>query len=287
MAAVGHRNRLRVVRQGASGLCLDGEELGEILLPTGDVPRDLAPGDELEVFLYHDSRERLVATTRTPSAVVGDFAFLEVVSTPSRAGAFLDWGLSTDLLLPHREQTRPVAIGERVIARVVIDPQSDRIIATTRLNDYLDRFPPHYETGERVQLLIAAETPLGYNAIVENAHWGLLYASDLASPLEVGQKLDGYIRAIRPDGKIDLRVEPAGYRRIAPVTGKILAALKANGGRLEFDDRSAPEAIRSAFRTSKKAFKQALGALYRAHRIRFVSGGVELVESFPQPARRK
>ena len=279
MAAIGSRNTLRVVREAAPGLYLDGEELGEILLPRRYVTKDLQPGARLEVFLYRDSEDRLVATTETPHAAVGEFAFLKVISANRRMGAFLDWGLSKDLLLPMREQTVPVHEGEWVVVAVFLDPQSGRIVASTRLNRHLNHTPPVYREGQRVRLLIAGYTPLGCKAIVENAHWGLLYAAELATPPQIGARLDGYVRKVREDGKIDLGLDPAGYRRVAPLTERIMEALKANGGRLECDDESTPEAIRLAFGTSKKAFKQALGALYRERRIRFTRPGVEWAET--------
>ena len=287
MASIGERNALRIVREAPPGLYLDGEELGEILLPGRYIPKGAVPGDYLEAFIYRDSEDRLVATTEIPRACVGEFAVMKVVSVNPQIGAFLDWGLSKDLLLPIREQIRRVAVGDPVAAYVFLDSKSGRIAATARLDDYLDRTPPPYAAGQRVRLLIADETPLGFKAIVENAHWGLLYKTDLGSPLSIGQELEGCVRAIRPDGKIDLSLDPAGYGRIAPLTEQILAALKASGGRLEFTDRSAPEEIRAKFGTSKKAFKQAIGALYRRRSVRISENGIEWVDpaSIPESTR--
>ena len=286
MASIGERNALRVVREAPPGLYLDGEELGEILLPGRYIPKGAVPGDYLEAFIYRDSEDRLVATTEIPRACVGEFAVMKVVSVNPQIGAFLDWGLSKDLLLPIREQIRRVAVGDPVAAYVFLDPKSGRIAATARLDDYLDRVPPPYAAGQRVRLLIADETPLGFKAIVESAHWGLLYKTDLGSPLSIGQEIEGYVRAIRPDAKIDLSLDPAGYARIAPLTEQILAALKASGGRLEFGDHSAPEEIRAKFGVSKKAFKQAVGALYRQRSIRIAENGIEWVDpaSISEPA---
>lgn len=277
MAAIGERNALRVLRESKSGLYLDGEELGEILLPGRYIPKGTVPGDYLEVFVHHDSEDRIVATTEIPRACVGDFAALRVISLHPQAGAFLDWGLSKDLLLPIREQAHRVAVGETVVAYVFLDRKSGRIVATTRLDRHLDSTAAEYPERQRVSLLIAGETPLGYKAIVENAHSGLLYKTDLGSPLRIGQQLEGYVRAVRPDGKIDLSLDPAGYGRIAPLTEQIREALKkAPGGRLPLGDHSTPEEIRAQFNTSKKAFKQALGALYRQRSIRLIEGGIEL-----------
>jgi len=278
MAAIGERNALRVVRESKSGLYLDGEWLGEILLPGRYIPKGTVPGDYLEVFVHHDSEDRIVATTEIPRACVGDFAALKVIGFHPGVGAFLDWGLSKDLLLPMREQAHRVSVGDTVVAYVFLDKRSSRIVATTRLEKHLGQTAPVYVPGQRVPLLIAGETPLGYKAIVDNAHLGLVYKSDLGSPLAVGQALEGYVRLVRPDGKIDLSLDPAGYKRISSVTEQIIEALqKAPGGRLPFGDHSTPEEIRSQFGTSKKAFKQAIGALYKQRRVKLVEGGMELI----------
>ena len=284
MPAIGQRNSLRVVREAPPGVYLDGETLGEILLPKRYVPPDTARGDVIEVFVHRDSEDRLVATTEIPRACVGEFAALKVVSVNPRVGAFLAWGLTKDLFLPMREQASRVAIGDTVLVYIFLDEKSGRIVATTRLNRHLDRTKPAYPEGQRVKLVVSGETPLGYKVVIENAHWGLLYKSDLGSPLAIGQALDGYVGAVRPDGKIDLRLGLAGYGRVAPLTSKILQALKSNGGRLAFGDHSTPAEIRAKFGASKKAFKQALGSLYRQRRIRLAGEGIEL-ESDVAPAR--
>lgn len=288
MATIGQRNALCVVRETPSGLYLDGGNLGEILLPGRYVPKDAVPGSHIRVFIYRDSEDRLIATTETPFASVGEFALLRVVSVDPQIGAFLDWGLAKDLLLPIREQERRVRKGEWVVAYIFVDPKSDRIVASTRLNRHLNRTEPLYDDNQPVRLLIAGETPLGYKAIVENSHWGLLYHSDLPERLEIGQELDGYIRTIRPDGKIDLSLDRVGYGRVSPLKKQILEMLKAHGGHLDFDDQSTPEDIRATFGTSKKAFKQAIGALYRERRIRFTEPGIELLEEDVfRPGRNK
>ncbi len=287
MPAIGSRNILRVVREAPPGLYLDGGELGEILLPRRYIPKVAGPGTQLDVFIYRDSEDRLVATTETPHASVGEFAFLKVIGTKRGVGAFLDWGLSKDLLLPLREQTRAVAVGESVVVHIFLDPRSGRIVATMRVNRHFSQTAPAYSEGERVPLLIAGATPLGYKAIVGNAHSGLLYAAEFSTPLEIGQQLDGYVRKVRPDGKIDLGLDPAGYRRVGALTEEIIEALKAGGGRLDVDDNSPPDVIRVAFNTSKKAFKQALGALYRERRILFANPGIESVDEAPRKPGRK
>jgi len=279
MAAIGKRNTLSIVRESAPGLYLNGGELGEILLPGRYIPRDLKQGDKLDVFVYLDSEDRLVATTETPFASVGEFAHLEVISVNPRIGAFLNWGLAKDLLLPFREQENPVRVRQKIIAAVYLDPTTNRIVASTRLSRHLSRDTPTYVEGQAVNLLITSQSPLGYNAIVENAHRGLLYRDNLSAPLEIGQKVKGFVRVIRANGKIDLRLDASGYKRVLPLQVQIVQALERNGGHLDFDDASSPEEIRKTFGASKGAFKQALGALYKNRRIRFQNPGIKLLDN--------
>lgn len=279
MADLGKHNSLRILREAAPGLYLDGGRHGEILLPGRYIPRGAKVGGRLDVFLYRDSEDRLVATTEVPSAIVGEFALLRVVSVHPKIGAFLDWGLAKDLLLPIAEQARRLRAREWVLVRVLLDEKTDRILASTRLSHWLNLTPPAYSEGEAVRLIVESETPLGYNAIVNEAHTGLLYHSDLAGPLMIGQRLDGFVRRLRPDGKIDLGLDRTGYRRIAPLTEQIVDALKADGGWLPYHDKSSPEEIRASFGVSKKAFKQAVGALYRERIIDVEVGGIRLMGS--------
>jgi uncharacterized protein len=278
MATLGRRNLLSIVRESTPGLYLDGGELGEILLPRRYIPADLKPKDKLEVFVYRDSEDRLVATTEIPLAIVGEFACLKVVSVHERAGAFLDWGLSKDLLLPFREQDRAVRAGQRVVVCVVLDPTSGRIVASTRLKRHLSQEEPDYRPNEPVNLLITGATPLGYPAIVDDRHMGLLYRDNIPTPLQIGQRVKGFVRKVRPNGQIDLSLDAAGYGRVSSLTDQIIEALTESRGHLDFDDDSSPEAIRRKFGVSKKAFKQALGKLYKARRIRFLNPGIELLD---------
>jgi predicted RNA-binding protein (virulence factor B family) len=256
---------------------LDGGAAGEILLPGKYLPTDAVAGGSIEVFVYRDSEDRLVATTTMPHAMVGEFAHLRVVSFRPGVGAFLDWGLEKDLLLPLRELATPVRPGDLVLVRVALDERSDRIVASGRLNRWLNLTPPAYAEGQAVKLIVESETPLGYKAIINHAHTGLLYRAELGSALTIGQPLDGFIRAVRPDGKIDLGLDPAGHRRLGPLGEQIIAALQAAGGYLPYHDGSAPEEIRAALGMSKKAFKQAVGGLYREKRVRLEADGIRLV----------
>lgn len=278
MTQIGKRNSLKVLYSTPHGVYLDAGDLGEILLPNRYIPHGTDIDQSLDVFIYRDSEDRLVATTERPFAMVGEFVTLEVVSVNRNIGAFLNWGLAKDLLLPFREQgEQRVMPGEKVVVYVMLDDKTDRIIATMRLNRHLSKERPPFKLKQEVRLLIAARTPLGYNAIIEGTHVGLLYHTNVGAPLQIGQQVKGYVMMIHPGGKIDLSLDASGYQRVASLTDKILDALKQNGGRLPFDDDSQPEQIRAAFEASKKAFKQAVGALYRQRRIEFTNPGIALV----------
>jgi len=279
MAEIGKRNQLRVVREAPPGLYLDGGPRGEVLLPRRYIPATGAvPGDLFDVFVYLDSEDRLVATTETPRAMVGEFAWLKVLSVNQRVGAFLDWGLAKDLLLPFREQAKPVRANDWVIAHVHLDPESQRIVASTRLNRFLNPAPPPYRVGQPVPVLITGRTHHGYNAIVAHAHRGLLFSADVPAPLTPGQQLTAHVRKIRTDAWVELSLGQRSAQRVAPLTIRILQALGNNHGRLDCDDDTPPETIRARFGVSKNAFKQALATLYRQRRIRFTHPGIESVK---------
>lgn len=286
MAELGRRNLLTIIRQAKPGVFLDGGEDGEILMPRKYVPEDAEPGASVEVFVYRDSEDRLVATTETPLAMVGDIALLRVVGMNAGIGAFLDWGLTKDLLLPRREQSRPVRVGEIVPVRVFIDERSNRIVASMKVDRWLVKTKPAYRPEQAVQIMVLNETSLGYNAVVEGEHKGLLYHASLAGPLRPGDIMQAYVAAVRPDGKIDLSLDRAGYVRVKPLSEQILQALEEAGGKLPFHDKSTPEEIRQAFGVSKKAFKQALGALYRKHLIALEETEVRLVPREKKGPRR-
>lgn len=279
MALLGKRNSLKVLYSTPQGIYLDGGDgHGEILLPTRYIPKGTALDQMLDVFVYRDSEDRLIATTEKPLAQVGEFGTFEVMSVNANVGAFLNWGLAKDLLLPFREQAEKVRAGDKVVAYVMLDERSDRIVATTRINRFLSKQRPRFKQGQQVALIITHRTPLGYNAIVEGTHMGLLYHSNIGAQLQSGQQLRGYVTGVSFEGKIDLSLDASGYKRVVSLTDQILQALKDAGGKLEFDDDSAPEAIRAAFNTSKKAFKQALGALYRQRQIEFTRPGIRWLD---------
>ena len=279
MAELGKRNLLTVAREGPPGYFLDDGECGEILLPGKYIPAGSKPGETLDVFIYRDSEDRLVATTETPLAMVGDFAALKIVDVSPGIGAFLDWGLEKDLLLPRREQGGFRKVGEKVVVYVFLDEKSNRIVASTRLQRWFSKTPPAYAKDHPVKLLIAGRTPLGYKAVVDNLYQGMLYASELSGPLVTGSQIDGFVKAARTDGKLDLSLDRSGFARVGPITDQILEALKAAGGHLPYNDESPPDAIRTAFGVSKKAFKQAIGTLYRKRLIGLAAEGISLAKS--------
>lgn len=277
MLEIGKINNLKVVKEVDFGLYLDGgHEFGEILLPARYVPQDLNLGDRVDVFIYTDSEDRLIATTEKPYAMVGEFAYLEVVAV-NEHGAFLDWGLMKDLLLPFNEQKTRLDKGDWRTVRVFLDVQTNRVAASSKINRFLDKTPANYEPGQEVNLLICNRTELGYRAIINNAHWGLILAHEVFENLKGGTRRTGYIKAIREDGKIDLSLNPPGYVKVGDVSAEILAMLKAQGGFLALTDKTAPEVIYGLLGVSKKTFKKALGALFKDRLIMIEESGIRLI----------
>lgn len=277
MANLGQMNELMVLKTSEHGLYLKADHLGEVLLPKSFVPEGLEPGEMIRVFLHRDSDDRLVATTQTPKAFVGDFKVLTVTDV-GKVGAFLDWGLGKDLLVPFSEQKGRLKIGQKALVRVYIDPKTERIVASQRLNRFLDTFEKNYEEGESVQLIIASKTDLGYNAIVNGVHWGLIFHDDVDRALPQGSELAGFVKTVRDDGKINLSLRPVGYEKVESATDQVLAALLQNGGELSLHDKSAPDEIRARLQMSKKTFKQAIGSLYREKRISLEEEGIRLAK---------
>ena len=266
--ATGRINRLQVQRRSEFGLYLGLEGQEPVLLPRRHVTPSLpsAPGDWLDVFIYHDSEDRLVATTETPRIQVGEFANLKVVDV-NRAGVFLDWGLAKDLLLPHSEIQRPLKVGDDCVVHAFLDARRGRVTASARLDRYLDRTPARYRTGEAVDLLLAEATDMGFKAIINQRHWGLLHRNELFRPVRVGQRLGGYVREVRSDGRISLSLQPPGPGAARSLAGQILARLAESGGELMLSDKSPPALISREFGVSKGNFKKAIGALYKDGRI--------------------
>jgi predicted RNA-binding protein (virulence factor B family) len=276
LVGIGQINRLKVLRRVSVGAYLDGETLGDILLPNRYLSDAIVEGDEVEVFIYLDSEDRLIATTETPLAKVGDFAFLRVVAT-SQFGAFLDWGLMKDLLVPFREQTVKMEKDRWYVVYVYLDHETGRIVASAKINRFLDNVSPQYQPGDEVDLLIAAHTDLGYKAVINNLHSGLLYDNQIFRKLNIGQQLKGYINKIREDDKIDLLLEKPGYDKTVSLSEQVLNVIKEAGGYLDVTDKTNPERIVQLFGMSKKNFKMALGALYREHIVSLEKEGVRIL----------
>ncbi|MFW6310589.1 MAG: S1 RNA-binding domain-containing protein, partial [Prolixibacteraceae bacterium] len=229
MAEIGKVNTLGVVRETENGLYLDGEQLGEILMPQKFVTDEIRETNYATVFIYTDSEDRLVATTEEPLAKVGDFALLKVVATTS-FGAFLDWGLPKDLLVPLSEQRAKMKLGGEYVVHVYLDEKTNRIVASAKLDKFLDNTSPEYAPGDEVQLFIAEQTEMGYKAIVDKKFWGMLYNDQLFKPVAIGQEMTGFVNKVREDGKIDLLPEKPGYEKVDVISEKILEELKANRG---------------------------------------------------------
>lgn len=278
MVEIGKYNTLKIVKDLDFGVYLDGGDDLEILLPARYVPRNVKPGDEVEVFIYHDNEGRIIATTAKPLAIVGEFQWMECKSV-NDMGAFLEWGLMKDLLVPFREQKMPMREGKWYLVYVHLDHVTKRIVASARVDKFLDNVPPVYEFNQEVDLLVADETEIGYKVIINNLHWGLVYHNEIYRRLERGEHLKGYIKEVREDEKIDVSLTRLGYEKVEGIAGIILDALKVQNGFLPVHDKSPAEEIYSLFGCSKKSFKQAIGALYKKKLISIEPSGIRLIET--------
>ena len=275
MIEIGQTYELNVVKILDFGAYLDAKELGEILLPYKYVPDDLSVNDSVSVFLYLDSEDRPVATTQTPKAIVGEFAYLRVLDV-SRVGAFLDWGLDKDLLVPFSEQHMPMVEGHSYLVYIYRDKNDGRIAATSKIDKIIDEDKPHhFKPQDAVDLVIAHRTDLGYKAIINHSYWGLLYKDDVFVRLNFGQKMTGYIKLVRPDGKIDLSLQ-GGQQTRDKYAEIILRYLQAKDGFAPVHDKSDPKLISEIFGMSKGAFKKAIGSLYKQRIISIEKEGIRL-----------
>ncbi len=272
---IGKLNKLKVVKLVSFGLYLDGGDYEQILLPKKYIPEGTKVGDFIEVFVYFDSKDIIIATTQAPYAYVDDFAYLKVVSVNS-IGAFLDWGLIKDLFVPFREQKEALEKDKYYPVYIYFDKKSRRIAGTTRINRYLDMEPVNYKINEEVDLFIICEEEIGYQAIINSKHQGLLYRNEIFQPLELGQHLKGFIKKIREDKKIDLCLEKTGYEKVSGLAEIILTEIRKQGGSLNITDKCSPEVIYSTFKVSKKNYKKAIGALYKQRLITIDDNGIKL-----------
>ncbi|MGP1624001.1 CvfB family protein [Bacteroides heparinolyticus] len=259
---LGKFNRLEVVKEVEFGMYLDGGEEGEILLPLRYVPEECKVGDKLNVFIYLDNEERLVATTLTPLVQVGQFACLEVAWV-NQYGAFLDWGLMKDLFVPFREQKMKMQVGKKYVVHAHLDDESYRIVASAKVERYLSKERAAYQPGEEVEILIWQKTDLGFKAIIEHQYGGLLYESEIFRPLQAGMTLKAYVKQVREDGKIDLMLQKPGAGKVEDFAVTLLEYIREQGGTTSLNDKSPAEDIYAVFGVSKKTFKKAVGDLYK------------------------
>lgn len=273
---LGKYNQLEVVKKVDFGLYLDGGDDGEILLPSRYVPEGTKVGDMLNVFIYLDNEERLVATTLDPYAQVGQFAYLEVAWV-NQYGAFLNWGLMKDLFVPFREQKLKMQVGRKYIVHVHLDEESYRIMASAKVEHFLSDEKPAYNAGEEVDILIWQRTDLGYKAIIDNKYSGLLYENEIFQPINVGMQMKAFIKQVREDGKIDLELQQGGMKKVKDFSDSLLAYIKEQRGFIRFTDKSDAEQIYNTFGVSKKTFKKAVGDLYKQRLIVLEPNGIYLV----------
>jgi predicted RNA-binding protein (virulence factor B family) len=275
MVHLGSFSTLEILKKTDFGYYLDGHNFGEILLPKRYITSEMAIGKMVRVFIYLDGEERIVATTETPTASVGEFAFLKVKSV-EQIGAFVEWLENKDLLVPFKEQKIRMEAGKSYIVYVYEDKVTNRIAASMKLEKFFSKTIPQYNVGEEVDLLLWTPTDLGYKVIVNGMFLGLVYKNEIYSKIQIGQKLKGYVKKIREDGKLDLTLQATGYQRINPNADKIIQMLKKAGGFLPYNDKSDAEIIYAIFHMSKKTFKQAIGNLYKIRGISIENDGIRL-----------
>ena len=275
---LGKFNRLEVVKEVDFGMYLDGGDEGEILLPARYVPEDCQIGDILNVFLYLDNEERLIATTLTPLVQVGEFACLEVAWV-NQFGAFLNWGLMKDLFVPFSEQKMKMQVGRKYVIHAHLDDESYRIVASAKVERYLSKDRPEYASGDEVNILIWQKTDLGFKAIIDNKYSGLLYENEIFSTLQTGMEMKAFVKQVREDGKVDLILQKPGFEKIDDFSKTLLNYIRENDGRIRLNDKSPAEDIYATFGVSKKTFKKGVGDLYKKHLITLHEDGITLADS--------
>ncbi|MBD5210247.1 MAG: GntR family transcriptional regulator [Barnesiella sp.] len=276
MIKIGQYNNLKVAKIVDFGLYLDGGEAGEILLPARYIDEMPEPGDEMNVFIYKDSEDRLIATTERPFATVGEFAFLQV-NEVNKIGAFMEWGLPKDLLVPYSEQKAKMKQGGIYLVYLYLDDATKRIVASAKIDKFLGNKIPRYAHGEKVKALVYSHNELGYKCVVDNLFHGLIYQNETFRPVELGVELDAYVKRVREDGKIDLTISPMTTVRVERLAADILEKLRDNNGKLPVSDHSPAELIQELFQCSKKDFKKAIGQLYKQQLITIEPDHIVLV----------
>lgn len=277
MIQLGQYNRLKAVRSTRHGLYLADEEGREVLLPRKYVPKDVSEEQVLEVFVFNDSEDRPTATTLVPKILLHQVAYLQVKQV-NKFGAFLDWGLEKDLLVPFREQRSEMQKGKSYLVYLYEDEESQRLVATSKWYRFINNENLIVEQDQEVDLIVANSTDLGVNVIINHQHVGLVYKNEIFRRLRPGDQIKGYVKLIRPDNKIDIRLQREGYAHVEPNAEKILQILQANDGFLGLHDGSSPDDIRAHLEMSKKTFKKAIGALYKKKLIEIKTKGIYLVK---------
>ncbi|MBV4358977.1 CvfB family protein [Pinibacter aurantiacus] len=277
MVNIGEYNTLKVIRMVDFGVYLDDGNEG-ILLPKRFVPENTQIGDDLKVFVYHDSENRVIATTQHPKGVVGDIVLLKAV-TVTRQGAFLDWGLMKDIFVPTSKQLSGMRTEGEYLVKIYIDEQTGRVAATEKIEYFLSNDDLTVKEKEEVRLIVYRRTDIGYVVIINNKHTGVLHFNEIYRNIRVGDSFKGFIKAIREDNKIDVAAGTSGYKRVEDEGDKILRLLQENNGYLPYHDKSDPEEIYSFFGMSKKTFKMTTGTLYKQRKIEFTKTGIKSVES--------
>ncbi len=273
---LGEYNKLTILRFTSVGAYLGDEEENDVLLPNKYLTEDMMLDDEVEVFLYRDSEDRLVATTEKPYIILNQFAYLKVKEvTPF--GAFLDWGLEKDLLVPFREQAHKLEEGKYYLIYLMLDTATDRLVATSKTNKVFSKDVEGIHLNEEVSILIGDQTDLGVKVVVENKYQGLIYKNDIVDRLFRGETMVGYVFNIREDGKLDVRLTKSGGAKIEPNTKKVMDLLEKNDGKLNLSDKSKPEEINALLGMSKKTFKQVIGGLYKNRVIKINDDSIELL----------
>lgn len=275
---VGRHQTLEAARNTPQGVYLTDEQGQEVLLPRGEVPEDLTAGQSLEVFIYTDSEDRLTATMKDPKVRRDEFAYLQV-NAVNQFGAFLDWGLDKDLLVPFSGQRKKMEPGKWYLVYVYLDELTNRLVASAKINRFFDQDTSKLQTGDQVEVLVGRATDLGYQVVVNNRYNGLIYNNDIFQRIKPGHRLPAYIAQVREDGKLDISLRPPGHSKVEPNAEKILDRLREKEGFLDLSDSSSPEQIKSRLAMSKKTFKKALGSLYRQRLIRIEPEGIYLTES--------
>ena len=275
MVKIGEYNKLCVVKLVDFGVYLDGGNGLEILLPSRYIAAPIQKGDEINVFIYTDSEDRLIATTERPIAQVGEFAYLQVQEV-NRIGAFLDWGLPKNLLVPFREQRVTMKPGERYLVYLYVDDTTKRVVASAKIDKFLGNVLPIYKIGDKVSALVVSKNEIGYRVIIDNLHYGIIYFNEVFQEVVIGQKLFAYVKKVRDDGKIDLTLSDKAVTRITELAEVLYEYIVNNGGEVGVCDKSSSEEIKQIFSCSKKDFKKAIGLLYKQHRILITDNGLKL-----------